>query len=394
MAWPNRGRDRTRPLFRAIPRPVRRMPAGRADPDLRPAAVHPGPGGCALVRPRVHAGAGTRSAASPGSSGRRRSRSSRRSGTGPSWSARPGSPAGVGSGRAAGRTSWTRRARRSPRSGSTGSCSMRAGRRRGSRRSSSPPSGRRRRRSGLLRVDLGDVPAGAAALRPHRPAAGARPDGPRQQRGLRGLAGRGDPRGAGQGADAVGAVPRLARLEYARAAAPGRPSMPMSGRLTAAGRAACRTRTATCSALDSSPSASTAQGSHANDPEPRPGRQPRGVPRLASRGARRRRPGGRAARDVGSASGRSSPRPATSSASGPSRANGPCSNASATSPTPSWSPGPASAGSCPRTNPRSSATTRRSGSTGSSTTRTTRSCSSRPSRRCARRTWTCGRAGR
>ncbi len=46
---------------------------------------------------------------------------------------------------------------------------------------------------GLLRVDLGEVPAAAAPLDAHGPPAGARPDGSRQQRGLRGLARRGDP---------------------------------------------------------------------------------------------------------------------------------------------------------------------------------------------------------
>ena len=316
-------------------------------PDLGPAPLHAGPRRLPLVArgfgrdwyaERGHHLAG------PGGRGRG---PRRRSGSAPSSSGRPRSSAGAGSGPAAGPSSATRPGRSSRRSGSTGSCSTRAARRPGSRPSSSPAFGAPPRPSGWRGWTSARCRPAAARRRRTRPAPGARPDGPRQQRGLRGLARRGGPRRRRR-RTAVRAIPRLARLEYARAAAPGASVdvevWPDGDALVVPRRA---TPTATCSArgwsrssgrvglTDAAPSASqpsTDGGRHEPD-RSRPGRHARGVPRLAPRRPRRRRPGGRPARDAGRASGRSSPRRATSSASGPSRANGPCSSASATSST-------------------------------------------------------------
>ena len=134
-------------------------------------------------------------------------------------SARPGSSAGAGSGPAA-RTEFRDAdgdARR-PGSTSTGCCSTRAAPRPGSR----PSSSRSFRVAEPTRVQLGagraaaEPPAEAPTRHVRGPAARARPDGPRQQRGLRRLArGGGRSRPARRRSAAVDAVPRRYRLEYA-----------------------------------------------------------------------------------------------------------------------------------------------------------------------------------
>ena len=108
----------------------------------------------------------------------------------------PRSSAGVASGPDAGTNSTTRLARSSPRSRSTGSCSTRAARRPGSRPSSSPSSGRATAtvRAGA-RGPRRSASRDARQLDDHGPSARARPDGPRQQRGLRRLARGGGDRG-------------------------------------------------------------------------------------------------------------------------------------------------------------------------------------------------------
>ena len=211
-------RPRARQLLRAVPRPLRRGRARRPDPHVGPAALRAGPRLAITRRAAGSGGRGTPSAASPGSSARRRSRSSRRSRSGRNWSARR--PV-VGW-----RRVWARR--RTEFHDAEGALVawvhidwvLLDDRGAPTR---IPPEfdavfGAPQATFGLARVDLGEVPPDAGPLDVHGPAAGARPDGPRQQRGLRGLARRGGHRGRRR--SATRAIPRLVRLEYARAAEP------------------------------------------------------------------------------------------------------------------------------------------------------------------------------
>ena len=209
---------------------------------------------------------------------------------------------------------------------------------------------------------------------------------------------------AAGGAELVRAIPRLARLEYVRAA---EPDVPLDDR----GLARCRRlvvsrrrggRDGRC------------RPRRSRRPAPRPTRTPRRGVTAGHHLATTQTHGGTMSETidpVGTPDAyrasllaelgdddpavvqaetpldrreRSSPMPGICSGSVPSRANGPCSSASATSPTASWSWRPESAGSWPRTCPTSSATTRRCGSIGSTTTPMTLTSCSRCSRRSAR----------
>ena len=217
-----------RRVLRAVPGPLRRGGSGRAAPDVGPAALRAGPR-LATTRPRW---------ASTAPWYRER---------GLTWLVRAAEVAVLGDVRVGDeltgttqvvgcRRVWARRRTEFLDAAgdlvaldhtSTGSCSTRAAPRRASRRSSRP-----------LRGADADVPAGSgrrSASRPsrdvtarlHRPAAGARSDGPCQQRGLCRLA-----RRAGHRAPAAsrpsGPSPASSRLEYARAAEAGARRSPRS----------------------------------------------------------------------------------------------------------------------------------------------------------------------
>ena len=206
-------RPRAGRLLRAVPRPLRRGRAGRAAPDVGPAALRPGPGLVPLVGPRLRArlvrgarhhlaGPGRRGRGRRPRSGSARSSSGRRAVVGwrRVWARRrtdfvdaDGAAAAVGHDR----LGPARRAR----------CCRRA-----SRPSSSRSSARRRRRSSWHASTLGEAPAGRRPGDADRPAAGARSDGSRQQRGLRRLARGAGHRGRRPGRRALDPAPGASRV--------------------------------------------------------------------------------------------------------------------------------------------------------------------------------------
>ena len=244
--WPGRARDATATPDRcsvAVPRPLRRGRTGRPDPDVGPAPLRAGPR-LASTRPSAGStGPGTRErgltwlvrAAEVAVVGAR-SPSARRAGrddAGRRLATRLGPPPD--------RVPRRRRDARSRGSTSTGCCSTHA----------APPTripaefdggvrGARRRPSRSARVELGPAPADAATRHVRGPAAGARPDGPRQQRGLRRLARRGGHRRGRRGGD-----PRASRdwSDWSTRSPPSgaRPSGPRPGGARTAGRAGSRT---------------------------------------------------------------------------------------------------------------------------------------------------------
>ena len=177
------------------------------------------------------------------------SRSSHRSRSGPSWSARPPSLAGVASGHVAGPSSTTPMDRSCRGSISTGSCSTTAATPTRIPQEFDAVFGTPPATFGLARVDLGEIPTGADPLRVHGPATGARPDGPRQQRGLRRLARRG---GAGGRRERRGPCRARAWSGSSTLARPSPPRTwsPTRGRTVGTGSAGSPTPTVrTCCAL-------------------------------------------------------------------------------------------------------------------------------------------------
>ena len=337
--------------------------------------------GVSLVEPRVRAVVVRRARdhlARPrgGGRGRRPDRRSERN-----WSGRRPSSAGAASGPDGGPSSTTPRARSSRGSTSTGSCSTTGAPRPASRRSSMPSSAHRRRHSAW--------PASISVRsRPSRPARRSR-SGPRSSTRWITSTTRSTRTGSTRrcivagGGSATRAVPRLVRLEYARAAEP-------AARLVAdawpdGGGWVCRVADADGSDLLRSrlePLGRANLSSRAparDDPrwreherDDRPGLEPGGLSGFVACRARRRRSRPSPRPRPPPRSGHSSPRPAIGCACVRLRASGPHSNASAISPTRRSSWRPVCAGSWPRTSPTSSATTRPCGSPGSSTTRMTR----------------------